>query len=81
MNEIADCIEHNMDAVRENIVKMVAGIPAEVDLQCYSTAELRLDTRIEGVLKKEYNFQRETAGRKQNFPERNHLFSDRKSVV
>ena len=47
MDEIADCIEHNVDEVREDIVKMVAGIPVEVDLQGYSAAELRLDTRDE----------------------------------
>lgn len=47
MNEIADCIEHNTDAVREDIVKMVAGIPVEVDLQGYSAAELQLNTRDE----------------------------------
>ena len=47
MNEIADCIEHNVDKVREDIVKMVAGIPVEVDLEGYSAAELQLDTRDE----------------------------------
>ena len=47
MDEIADCIEHNVDEVREDIVKMVAGIPVEVDLQGYSAAELRLNTRDE----------------------------------
>lgn len=47
MNEIADCIEHNVDEVREDIVKMVAGIPVEVDLQGYSAAELQLNTRDE----------------------------------
>ena len=47
MNEIADCIEHNTDAVREDIVKMVAGIPVEVDLQGYSASELQLNTRDE----------------------------------
>ena len=47
MNEIADCIEHNVDEVREDIVKLVAGIPVEVDLQGYSASELQLDTRDE----------------------------------
>ena len=47
MNEIADYIEHNTAAVREDIVKMVAGIPVEVDLQGYSAAELQLNTRDE----------------------------------
>ncbi len=47
MNEIADCIEHNVDEVREDIVKMVAGIPVEVELDGYSAAELRLNSRDE----------------------------------
>ncbi len=47
MNEIADCIEHNIAAVREDIVKMVAGIPVEVELEGYSAAELQLNTRDE----------------------------------
>ncbi|MBQ6886513.1 MAG: AAA family ATPase [Lachnospiraceae bacterium] len=47
MNEIADCIENNVEEVREDIVKMVAGIPVEVDLQGYSAVELNLDTRDE----------------------------------
>lgn len=47
MHEVADCIEHNTDAVREDIVKMVAGIPVEVDLQGYSAVELQLNTRDE----------------------------------
>lgn len=47
MNEIADCIEHNTDAVREDIVKMVAGIPVPVKLDGYSAAEGQLNTRNE----------------------------------
>lgn len=47
MNKIADCIEHNIAAVREDIVKMVAGIPVEVELEGYSAAELQLNTRDE----------------------------------
>jgi hypothetical protein len=47
MNEIADCIEHNVDEVREDIVKMVAGIPVEVELEGYSAVELQLNTRDE----------------------------------
>lgn len=47
MNEIADCIENNTAAVREDIVKMVSGIPIEVDLQGYSAVEFQLDTRDE----------------------------------
>lgn len=47
MNEVADCIEHNVDEVREDIVKLVAGIPVEVELKGYSAAEQRLETRDE----------------------------------
>ncbi len=47
MNEIADCIENNVEEVREDIVKMVSGIPVEVILNGYSAAELRLDSRDE----------------------------------
>ena len=47
INEIADCIEHNVNAVREDIVKMVAGASVEVDLQGYSASDLQLDTRDE----------------------------------
>lgn len=47
MNEIANCIEQNTDAVREDIVKMVAGIPVEVKLEGYSASELQLNTRDE----------------------------------
>jgi hypothetical protein len=47
MNEIADCIEHNVAEVREDIVKMVSGVPVEVELDGYSAAELRLDSRDE----------------------------------
>ena len=45
MNEIADCIEHNVDGVREDIVKLVAGIPVAVRLKGYSAAEQQLNTR------------------------------------
>ncbi len=47
MNEIAECIENNVEAVREDIVKMVAGIPVSVKLNGYSAAELQLNTRDE----------------------------------
>lgn len=47
MNEIADYIECNAAAVREDMVKMVAGIPVEADLQGYSAAEGQLYTRDE----------------------------------
>lgn len=47
MNEIAECIEHNVDAVREDIVKLVAGIPIPIKLSGYSAAQLHLNTRDE----------------------------------
>ncbi len=47
MNEIADCIEHNVDEVREDIVKMVAGLPVEAELDGYSAVERQLDNRNE----------------------------------
>jgi hypothetical protein len=47
MNEIAECIEHNVDEVREDIVKLVSGIPVEAELNGYSAAEQQLDTRDE----------------------------------
>ena len=47
MNEVAECIEHNVDAVREDIVKMVAGIQVEVELDGYGATELELNTRNE----------------------------------
>lgn len=47
MNEIAECIEHNVAEVREDIVKLVSGIPVEAELSGYSAAERNLDTRDE----------------------------------
>lgn len=47
MNEVADCIEHNVDEVREDIVRMVAGIPVEADLDGYSAIEQEMNTRDE----------------------------------
>ena len=47
MNEIADCIEHNVDAVREDVVKLVAGLSIPVKLEGYSASELQMDTRDE----------------------------------
>lgn len=47
MNEIADCIEHNVDEVRADIVRMVSGIPVEAELSGYSAAERQLNTRDE----------------------------------
>lgn len=45
MNEIADVIEHNVAAVREDIVQMVAGIPVETELDGYGAAQLELRSR------------------------------------
>lgn len=47
MNEIAECIEHNVDEVREDIVKLVAGIPVEAVLNGYSAVEQQLNSRDE----------------------------------
>lgn len=47
MHEIAECIEHNVDEVREDVVKLVSGIPVEAELDGYSAAELQLDSRDE----------------------------------
>lgn len=47
MNEIADCVEHNADEVREDIVKMVAGIPVEAELDGYSAIQPEMDNRNE----------------------------------
>ena len=47
MNEVADCIEHNVDEVREDIVKLVSGIPVEAELCGYSAAQQQLETREE----------------------------------
>ena len=47
MNEIADCIEHNIDEVREDVVKMISGIPVEAELMGYSASEQQLNTRDE----------------------------------
>lgn len=47
MHEVADCVEHNAGAVREDIVKLVAGVPVEAKLNGYSVSELRMDTRDE----------------------------------
>lgn len=47
MNEIAEYVEHNVDEVREDIVKLVSGISVEIELQGYSASELQLNTRDE----------------------------------
>ena len=50
MNEIAYYIEHDVNAVREDVVKMVAGIPVKVKLNGYSAVEQQLNTRDKIVL-------------------------------
>lgn len=47
MNEVADCIEHNVDEVREDIVKLVSGISVPVKLKGYSASEQQLNSRDE----------------------------------
>ncbi|WP_028043251.1 hypothetical protein [Candidatus Stoquefichus massiliensis] len=47
MNEIVDCIEHNVDEAREDIVNLVAGNTIEVHLDGCSVTQLQLDTRDE----------------------------------
>lgn len=47
MNEVANVIEHNVDAVREDIVKMVSGIPVEAELEGYGAMQLELSNRDE----------------------------------
>ncbi len=47
MNEIAEVIEHNVDAVREDIVQMVAGNPVEIELEGYGASQLQLNSRDE----------------------------------
>ena len=47
MNEIADCIEHNIDEVREDIIKLVSKIPVHIELDGYGVSDLQLDTRQE----------------------------------
>lgn len=47
MNEVADCVEHNMDEVREDIVRMVSGLPVEADLTGYSVIEQEMNSRDE----------------------------------
>lgn len=47
MNEIADCVERNVSAVRAEIVKLVAGEPVKIRLDGYSASDLRMETRNE----------------------------------
>ena len=46
MSEIT-CIEYNVGAVKEDIVKMMAGIPVEEVLEGYDTSQLYLNSRDE----------------------------------
>lgn len=45
MNEIADCIGNNVDQVRDDIVKLVTGIPVEENLKGYSASDLELKSK------------------------------------
>ena len=47
MNEIADCIRHNVDAVRDDVINLVAGnvIELKKDLGDYSALEQQMNTR------------------------------------
>lgn len=47
MDEIAECVEHNVGEVREDIVKMVAGEAVSVRLRGYSAVERQLNNRDE----------------------------------
>lgn len=47
MNEVADCIEHNADEVREDVVKLVSGISVPIKLKGYSASEQQLNNRDE----------------------------------
>lgn len=45
MNEISECIEHNVDAVKKDIVDLVSDIPVKIKLQGYSATDKALKTR------------------------------------
>lgn len=47
MNEIEECIRHNVDAVRDDIVRLTAGIPVKIKLNGYSASDQRLTDRNE----------------------------------
>lgn len=47
MKEIEDCIRNNVDAVREDLVQLVAGNSIEIKLDGYSASDQRLETRNE----------------------------------
>lgn len=43
--EIANCIERNVNDVKQDIIKMIAGIPVVIELEGYSVLVSRTDTR------------------------------------
>ncbi|MCD7893427.1 MAG: ATP-binding protein [Erysipelotrichaceae bacterium] len=45
MNEIADCIKNNIDAVKKDIVQLVSGIPVKIKLEGYSATDKELKSR------------------------------------
>lgn len=47
MKEIEDCIRNNVDAVREDMVQLVAGNSVEIKLDGYSASDQSLETRNE----------------------------------
>lgn len=47
MDEIAYYIENNVDAVKDDIVKMIAGIPVSIELDGYGASNLELRSRDE----------------------------------
>lgn len=47
MNEVAECVENNAAEVREDVVKMVLGIPVRVELTGYSALQPSMKTRDE----------------------------------
>lgn len=47
MKEIEDCIRYNVDAVREDMVQLVAGNSVEIKLDGYSASDQSLETRNE----------------------------------
>lgn len=47
MNEIEECIRHNVDAVRDDIVELTAGNPVRIKLNGYSASDQRLTERNE----------------------------------
>lgn len=47
MNEIEECIKQNVDAVRDDIVQLTAGIPVKIKLNGYSASDQRMTNRNE----------------------------------